>query len=996
MKAISRYFSCVVLLLLLANVTSVLAQSVESLSVQGREPTASDVQLDGPVGPLAGDTLHLTGKFLDADGDIEFDSAVKWYSDGVVIPNATESRYVIQEDDIGKSITGSYIPATDASITDPHLGEETRSNVVKILSGKPVAENSTFILDKDTIFASGSIDDSATLTLTLKDSSGNAVTNIASRLDLSHEATDGIDDVILVESDLGDGIYVYKVTGRQAGTVIFTPLLDGVPISTIPETVSITLTGNAATAKINSEDFIVTKNNATADNLDVNVVQVTVTDANERPVKNVAVNFTTIIPADITSSSILTDKNGIATASIKSSRSGAVVVNAVINSTGSQQSANLNFVAGDPSTDMSELGASLTTIVANGGDSAAGESILRLVLKDANGNPISGQTVSFSVSGSASTGIIGITEGSLPAIEESLTGDGIYTAKLSGITAGVVSVVSIVNGNIFTATPEFLLVNLTPWAAVDSLTIATNTARANNVDTQIITAIVKDKADNPVNAATVLWTVDDSSATLNSPTTITNALGISSVRVRSKTAKAINITAKVINNIDDIGLTTQASFLMYPVVSSISNTNSSAINNSPADGSTQNLIVIQIADLAGNPIKNSTVGQIALNFAGTTLGTGPAILKIQSSDTSVSASSTSQEVVTDGNGQVILTAINTVAESIKISAKTSTSTEAAVTQNSIFTIYPLLSSLVSSTLTSERDVPANNTSLNKVIATFTDKKGNLLASKPVTLTFSQNSPSTSFHGANGPGVCATSPCSVTTDATGRVTLSLKDSGNAKRTSTVQGYAQSDSIDQRTATVSFVPYTLSSISVNGSNYTTAIQFPTTGFTGAKFQLRMNGTDNWNDDYIWSSNQSWATVDGVGNVIFGGTAPTTNNSVVITATPKGGVAPAQTWSFTLKHWFTNAGQGYGNRSNAFTYCSNAGLSVPSQSLGIKLFDEWKNLMNYPNAGWTMNIPVIGGGADYWLSDSSILSIYLDSGNIFRNNAGVNLHMFCYKTL
>ncbi|MBW3781442.1 hypothetical protein GL270_09300 [Aeromonas veronii] len=992
MKVISRYFLCVVFLFILANVTSAFAKSVESPPVKGREPVAQYVQLSGPTAPFSGDILRLTANFLDLDGDDEFGSTIKWYRDGDVIPNANQSVYLIQDDDIGKDITAGYLPATDENITDPHLGEETVSNSILIKSGKPVATSSTLILDKDTIFASGSIDDGATITLTLKDSRGNPVDGIASRLDMSYISSDGIDDVIVGENELGNGVYEYKITGSKSGTVIFTPMLDGSHLNTTPETVSINLTGNATTAMIKSGDLVITKNNAVADDSEVNIVQVKVTDDNERPVKNVNVSFTTTNPAEIIASSALTDINGVVTASVKSSRAGFVAVNAVINSTGSQQSINLNFVAGLPSSQSSELDVSNASIVANGGLSMAGQSILTLALKDVKGNPISGKTVCFPVSGTASIGVIGIIEGCLPAIESQTSG--IYTATLSGTKAGSLSVGSSVNGNIFTATPESVVMNFTPWYVVSSLTSTTNIAKANNSDIKVLTAIVKDKADNPVNAATVMWEVDDPSAILSSSNTITNAQGMSSVTVRSKIAKAINIKAKVSGNVEDLGLTAQASFEVYPVVSSIRNSGSSAVNNSPADGLTPNVIVIQITDLAGNPIKNSNAGQISLNFSGTTLGTGPASLKLQTSGSSVSSSSTSQAVVTDGDGQVILTAINNVAENIHISAKVSTSTEAAVTQSSTFIIYPLLNSLVASTATSENNVPANNTSLNKVIATITDKKGNPLANKPVTLTFSQNGSKTSFAGSNGPGVCATSPCSVATDASGKVTISLKDYGNAVTTATVQGYAQSSAIDQKTASVNFNTYSISNISVNGTNNNAAMWLPTTGFTGAKFQLRMNNTFIWNGDYTWSSSQPWANVDASGNVTFTGVASTENKSVTITATPKGGIAPAQTWSFTLNHWFTNAGSAVGNRNDAFTYCNNAGLSVPHETLGVRLYSEWKNLINYQGAGWTnTGSPQ---GQDYWLSDGSILSIYLDSGNVFRNNSYVILHMFCYKAL
>ncbi|STB67910.1 intimin-like protein [Citrobacter freundii] len=620
-----------------------------------------------------------------------------------------------------------------------------KSALTVLIMGKPDGAKSTFTQDRGVIAATGA--DKAILTLTLKDSAGNPVSGIAARLSLAHTATDGLDAVSLTTDDRGNGVYEFSVTGTQPGTVVFTPQMDGADLTTTPATRTLVLTGDSSTAQITATNLTITTDNALADDSATNQVQAIVTDASGRPVSGVAVSFTTVAPAHITVSTGVTDIHGVATASLASPQSGPVAVTAKINSTGSEQTVDVNFMAGAPLTANSTLTVTPGSIVANGGGTG-GTSLLTLTLKDAKGNPVTGLTdVVLTVSG--------VTDTALTVVSESPAGSGIYTTVLSGTTAGTATVGTTVSGVDFSATPSTVDVTLTPdlsTATVTSLTSTTNAALANNIDTQTLTATVKDANGNLVSGATVNFVASTGIATLSGATSTTNGSGQATVTVKDTTAETATLTAKVGTNAADTGKTVDTTFGLYPVVSGITQ----GVNNSPADSVTTNTLMVQVSDLAGNAIKNQGV---TLNLAGTSLGTGPATLKYQT--TVLTSASTAQAVTTDANGQVLLTATDITAETITVSMAVNNGS-VAQTQTSTFALYPVVSSLTVGT----NNVPADSTSLNTLVATITDKKGTSLASQSITLTLTADKGTATFTN--------TSPWTTTTNGSGQVTLSLKD------------------------------------------------------------------------------------------------------------------------------------------------------------------------------------------------------------------------------
>ncbi|WP_186367496.1 inverse autotransporter beta domain-containing protein [Yersinia aldovae] len=120
-----------------------------------------------------------------------------------------------------------------------------------------------------------------------------------------------------------------------------------------------------------------------------------------------------------------------------------------------------------------------------------------------------------------------------------------------------------------------------------------------------------------------------------------------------------------------------------------------------------------------------------------------------------------------------------------------------------------------------------------------------------------------------------------------------------------------------------PVILKEISVNGHTFAKDAKFPTTGFEGAVFTLKLDGGKP--SDFTWTSDARWASVvDGV--VQFTGMG--TGNKVTITGTPNSGQGKPITFSFTLNLWLTDM-QVTTSYAPAVSVCSNRGLKLPSAS-------------------------------------------------------------------
>ncbi|MFB2862503.1 Ig-like domain-containing protein [Aeromonas sp. MdU4] len=323
MKVISRYLSYLALWMVLWQTTGAMAESANTLSVQGRAPVASSVTLTGPAAPLVGDTLLGTYTFNDHDTDEEQGSVLRWLNNSD-IELARGERYLLTDAERGKQLRFAVTPATNPAVTDPHEGVEVSSSLSAVVQGRPDPAKSTFSVDKSTIVADGV--DNAVLTLTLKDDNQTPVTGISDRVALGYSGVD-TDVISLTENDLGNGIYEYILTGTKSGVVTLTPQLDGTPLTTLPQSLQVTLAANPATAKV--AQLVTTTDNQPADNVSADLLTATVHDIEGNPMLGVSVVWSHgSTTATLGAATSVTDSNGLATMNLINTRAETVAVTA--------------------------------------------------------------------------------------------------------------------------------------------------------------------------------------------------------------------------------------------------------------------------------------------------------------------------------------------------------------------------------------------------------------------------------------------------------------------------------------------------------------------------------------------------------------------------------------------------------------------------------------------------------------------------------------------
>ena len=182
-----------------------------------------------------------------------------------------------------------------------------------------------------------------------------------------------------------------------------------------------------------------------------------------------------------------------------------------------------------------------------------------------------------------------------------------------------------------------------------------------------------------------------------------------------------------------------------------------------------------------------------------------------------------------------------------------------------------------------------------------------------------------------------------------------------------------------------------VSVNGFTFAVDAGFPSTGFDGAEFTLKLPNSPETSSDYIWSGDAAWVSVDNGGTVRFisqGDSSP-----VTITATPKSGGRPL-VYTFAVNSWFHSNGGPNLSQSDARQWCwrelaPGYTWSVPTYPLlnqmpsargtiGM-LWSEWGNMRMYSDSTFT-------NGFSYWTTSTA------STGNYYyvalgQNSGGIN---------
>ncbi|MEM8038744.1 invasin domain 3-containing protein, partial [Morganella morganii] len=290
-----------------------------------------------------------------------------------------------------------------------------------------------------------------------------------------------------------DGIYTANLKGTVAGTAPVKVFVGGTELAV--NAVSVELTADSSKPDSGKSVLEAAPATIVADNTKESVLTLTLRDVNGNLIPGQGVLFKADLSGTVISGT-REDTPGIYTATLKGTKSGDAHITVTLNGNAFNVAGTTVTLTADstnPDNGKSELTATPDTIVADGAD----KSVLKLILKDANDNLITGQNVVFITD----PGNVSVT----PAAEN--TG-GTYTAELKGTQAGVVAVKVKVNGTELPATT----VNVTligdkthPDITKSELTATPDTIVADGKNGSALKLILRDVNGNLITGQTVLF-----------------------------------------------------------------------------------------------------------------------------------------------------------------------------------------------------------------------------------------------------------------------------------------------------------------------------------------------------------------------------------------------------------------------------------------------------------------------------------------------------------
>ncbi|MCO4161576.1 invasin domain 3-containing protein, partial [Citrobacter amalonaticus] len=465
---------------------------------------------------ISGIASGLSISVKDSQGNTPAANKVTW---GIVSETGTPGVYTAK---LKGQLAGVYTVAPQFNGGDiGNLG-----GTVTLTAGTPDTDGTTtFVADPASVVADGTA--FSTLTLTAKDKYGNAISGLATDLELkvtnSAGTTPGSDKVTLtgLKEEGSTGIYTATLKGTLADIYTVTPLYQGTELGKLSVDVALTA---GTTPDSTLSTFSADKDHIVADNATLSTLTLNIQDANGNAMTGRAADLTLEIqnsqsqtPDDgqVTLTTLTESSTpGMYTATLKGERAEVYTLTPKLSGTAiGALSATVTLTAGTtPSGVQSTFGADPLSIAAD--DDMI--STLTLTAKDAYGNAISGIISGLTLEIKDSTGAAPQTgRVTLSDLAESGT-PGVYTATLKGQLAGVYTVKPLFNGEALgnLSAAVTLTANTTPDNGLSAFAAAPKSIVADDVATSTLTLTLKDAFGNgiPGMASGLTVKVQDSAA----------------------------------------------------------------------------------------------------------------------------------------------------------------------------------------------------------------------------------------------------------------------------------------------------------------------------------------------------------------------------------------------------------------------------------------------------------------------------------------------------
>ncbi|EOT1558866.1 inverse autotransporter adhesin EaeX/Air, partial [Escherichia coli] len=568
------------------------------------------------------------------------------------------------------------------------------------------AKIADLVVIKDGSEADGST--ANTLQVKVTDAFGNALAGQTVSVMAGNGAT--VAPTVITEPD---GTVEISVTSQTAGTSTVTA-----SINNSSQSRDVTFIADVRTAQIASLE--VTQDNAVADGAMANTLRARVTDAfgnalAGQTVSVMAGNGATTAPT------VTTQPDGTVEISVTSQTAGISTVTATINN--STLSQNVTFIADVRTAKIADL------VVIKDGSEADGSTAntLRVKVTDAFGNTLAGQTVSVLGGNGATTA---------PTV---ITGpDGTVESSVTSQTAGISTVTATINNSSLSRNVTFIADVRT--AQIASLEVTQDNAVADGAMANTLRVKVTDAFGN-VLAGQMVSVTAGNSATVASTVT-THPDGTVEISVTSQTAGTSTVTAS-------INSSSQSQSVKF--IADVSTAQIAVLevtqDNSVADGSTANTLLVRVTDAFGNTLAGQTVSVTAGNGA-----------------------TVAPTVITEPDGTV---EISVTSQTAGISAVTASINSSSQSRNVTFIADVRTAQIADLAVIKDGSV-ADGSTANTLRARVTDAFGNALAGQTVSV-LADNGATVSPTVITGPD--GTVEISVTSQTAGisAVTVSINNS-----------------------------------------------------------------------------------------------------------------------------------------------------------------------------------------------------------------------------
>ncbi len=616
---------------------------------------------------------------------------------------------------VAPTVTTQPDGTVEISVTSQTAGTST---VTASINNSSLSQNVTFVADVSTakiadlvVIKDGSEADGSTantLQVKVTDAFGNALAGQTVSVMAGNGAT--VAPTVITEPD---GTVEISVTSQTAGTSTVTA-----SINNSSQSRDVTFIADVRTAQIASLE--VTQDNAVADGAMANTLRARVTDAfgnalAGQTVSVMAGNGATTAPT------VTTQPDGTVEISVTSQTAGISTVTATINN--STLSQNVTFIADVRTAKIADL------VVIKDGSEADGSTAntLRVKVTDAFGNTLAGQTVSVLGGNGATT---------VPTV---ITGpDGTVESSVTSQTAGISTVTATINNSSLSRNVTFIADVRT--AQIASLEVTQDNAVADGAMANTLRVKVTDAFGN-VLAGQMVSVTAGNSATVASTVT-THPDGTVEISVTSQTAGTSTVTAS-------INSSSQSQSVKF--IADVSTAQIAVLevtqDNSVADGSTANTLLVRVTDAFGNTLAGQTVSVTAGNGA-----------------------TVAPTVITEPDGTV---EISVTSQTAGISAVTASINSSSQSRNVTFIADVRTAQIADLAVIKDGSV-ADGSTANTLRARVTDAFGNALAGQTVSV-LADNGATVSPTVITGPD--GTVEISVTSQTAGisAVTVSINNS-----------------------------------------------------------------------------------------------------------------------------------------------------------------------------------------------------------------------------